>query len=185
MRKASENEIGHVADLCRQLLLAIGEDPDRPGLADTPARWARWWFEFMDYEDENLDTTFESIVADQMVVVKGIRVWSLCEHHLLPFYCDVSIGYVAKESVLGLSKFARIAHHHAHKLQLQERLVHDIAGTVADLTKTKDVAVIAHGEHLCMTMRGIRSPATMISSAMHGAFRSNPALRAEFMSTVQ
>lgn len=166
--------------LCRELLLLIGEDPDRPGLVDTPRRWANWWIEFMTYDPGRIETVFESTETDQMVVVSGIRVWSLCEHHLLPFWCDVAIGYIANGKVLGLSKFARIAHHYAHRLQLQEQLVQQIADQVSDVTGCSDVAVLASGRHLCMEMRGVKTPGLMTSSVMRGAFREQPAARQEF-----
>lgn len=165
---------------CRMALEAIGEDPGREGLADTPRRWADWWAEFIDFEPGRLATTFESRSVDQMVLVSGIRVWSLCEHHLLPFWCDVAIGYIANGCVLGLSKFARIANRRAHALQLQERLVEEIADEVAALALAEDVAVLARGEHLCMSSRGVRCPALMTSSVMRGRFRGGPA-RSEFL----
>lgn len=171
----------HIQSLTRALLLAIGEDPDREGLKDTPRRVADYWQEFMDYKPGQVDTTFEAVTADQMVVVKGMRVWSLCEHHLLPFWCDISIGYIADGKVLGLSKFARIAHQHAHKLQLQERLADDIAANVAALTGSQDVAVLASGQHLCMVSRGIKTDGRMVTSVMRGVFRDNHQARMEFL----
>jgi GTP cyclohydrolase IA len=108
-------------------------------------------------------------------------VFSLCEHHLLPFWCDVSIGYVARDKVLGLSKFARVAHQFAHRLQVQERLTHQVADEVERLAGSGDVAVLARGNHLCMAMRGIRSPATMTTSVMRGVFRETPSAREEFL----
>lgn len=170
--------------LCHDLLIAIGENPYREGLKETPRRWASMWREFIDYQPGSTDTTFEAITTDQMVVVSGIRVWSLCEHHLLPFWCNVSVGYIARDKVLGLSKFGRVAHKHAHKLQLQERLVADIADEIQMITGSQDVAVLATGEHLCMTMRGIQTPAMMKSSVMRGVFLEKPAARAEFLSLV-
>jgi GTP cyclohydrolase IA len=163
------------------LLLAIGEDPDREGLCDTPRRFADWWAEFIDHDPGRTDTAFEAAEADQMVVVSGLKVWSLCEHHLLPFWCDVAIGYVAADRILGLSKFARVARRAAHRLQVQERLTKDIADEISRLTGTPDVAVLARGEHLCLTMRGVRTPAVMTSSVMRGAFREDPAARSEFL----
>ncbi len=163
------------------LLEAIGEDVTREGLKDTPDRVARYWKEFIDYRPGNTDTVFEAIATDQMVIVKGIRVWSLCEHHLQPFWCDISIGYIADKKVLGLSKFARIAQEAAHQLQLQERIVHDIAKRITELTSSPDVAVIGKGEHLCMKMRGIRSEGSMITSVMLGEFRNNASTRQEFL----
>lgn len=172
-----------VKDLTRQLLEAIGEDPDREGLKDTPRRVADYWREFIEYHPGNHTTSFESVKVDQMVVVSGMRVWSLCEHHLLPFWCDVSIGYITGTKVLGLSKFGRIAKLHAHKLQLQERLVDDIASHVMKVAGTENVAVVAVGEHLCMTMRGVQMPATMISSSINGSFHAVE-VRAEFMQLI-
>jgi GTP cyclohydrolase I len=166
--------------LCRGLLAEIDADPERSGLQDTPARWARMWLEFIDCP-ATPDTCFESVRTDQMVVVSGMRVWSMCEHHLLPFWCDVTVGYIARAHILGLSKFARIAHRHARRLQVQERLVDGIAEDVVNATRSDDVAVIARGEHLCMTMRGVRTPALMTSSAMRGVFRTDATARAEFL----
>ena len=168
--------------ICRELLIELGEDPDREGLRETPRRWADWWVEFMGYTPGSTETTFEAVSSDQLVIVRGIRVWSLCEHHLLPFWCDISIGYIAEDKVLGLSKFARIAQQYAHCLQLQERLTHQIADEIQRITKSRDVVVVGEGEHLCMSMRGIRTPARMLSSVTRGRFRDLPALRAEAMS---
>lgn len=120
-----------------------------------------------------------------MVTVTGMRVWSLCEHHLLPFWCDVAIGYIARDHILGLSKLARIAHQHAHKLQLQEQLVQQIAEHVARAGQTEDVAVVAQGEHLCMTMRGVRTEGLMVSSVMKGAFLKAGTVRSEFLDIAQ
>jgi GTP cyclohydrolase I len=168
-------------DLARRLLKEIGEDPSRDGLRDTPARYARWWREFTQYEPGTVDTFFESTSTGQMVVVSGIEVWSLCEHHLLPFNCSLTIAYRAADRLLGLSKFARIAHHHAHRLQVQERLVADIAADVARIADTEDVAVIGTGEHLCMTMRGIKTSARMTSSSLLGVFAEEGLHRTELL----
>ena len=164
----------------RDLLTALGI-PETDSTRDTPKRWAKWWAEFLNYRDDRMETTFKVEQADQLVVVSGVRVWSLCEHHLLPFSCNLAMGYIVKERVLGLSKFGRIAHFHAHRLNVQERLVTDIAQHLSRVTGSEDVAVVAHGEHLCMTMRGVRTPATMTSSAMYGVFRTNSDARAEFL----
>ncbi len=168
-------------ELGRELLLAIGEDPDREGLLETPRRWADSWREFIEYDPGKTDTVFATSSADQMVTVSGMRVSSLCEHHLLPFWCDVAIGYIADGKVLGLSKFARIAHQFAHQLQLQERLGQQIADEVSRITGTENVAVVLKGEHLCMTTRGIRTPGTMSSSVMRGVFRDEYETRMEFL----
>ena len=172
-----------VKSLVTELLEALGEDPSREGLKETPRRIANFWREFIEYEPGKLDTTFSSVTHNQMVAVTGMKVWSMCEHHMLPFWCDVSVAYIADDKVLGLSKFARIAHKHAHKLTLQEQLVSDIANELKTALGTDDVAVMAKGEHLCMTMRGIRTPHRMISSTLSGKFH-NPEQRAEFFQLV-
>lgn len=173
--KPDQAELEAVA---RQLLVAIGEDPDRDGLRDTPSRYARWWKEFADYDPGSIDTVFNSVAVDQLVEVNDMRVWSLCEHHLLPFWADVSIAYIPRKKTLGLSKFARIAHGCSHRLQMQERLVADIADEVEAATESPDIAVMARGEHLCMMMRGIRTAANMSTSVLRGTFNDDPHLRA-------
>lgn len=162
------------------LLEAIGEDPARSGLQGTPERFARWWKEFIEYDAGRTDTLFDSLDTGQMIVVSPMRVWSLCEHHLLPFWCDVSIAYIPQGQVLGLSKFARIAHHAAHRLQIQENLIADISNMVQDITGVADIAVAASGVHLCMVMRGIQTQGVMTSTAMRGRFETDAALRSEF-----
>ncbi|PJE97391.1 GTP cyclohydrolase I FolE [Streptomyces carminius] len=166
--------------LARQLLVEIGEDPDREGLRDTPARYARWWREFTQYEPGSVEAVFETAATGSLVAVSGIDVWSLCEHHLLPFSCRIAIGYLPGKKMLGLSKFARIAHLHAHRLQSQEQLTHDIADDVERLTGSPDVAVIGQGKHLCMAMRGVRTPATMTTAMWRGGLRES-SLRAELL----
>jgi GTP cyclohydrolase I len=179
-RQPKRVDYSQLLALGRELLLAIGEDPDREGLLETPRRWADSWREFMEYEPGTTETTFSSVAADQMVCVSGMRVSSLCEHHLLPFWCDVSIGYIPDRKVLGLSKFARIAQQFAHRLQLQERLGQQIADEISRITGTENVAVVLKGEHLCMTARGIRTPGLMTSSIMRGVFRASET-RMEFL----
>lgn len=172
-------------ELGRELLIAIGEDPDREGLLDTPRRWADWWREFIEYDPGTTDTVFSSVSTNQMVCVSGLRVFSLCEHHLLPMWCDVAIGYIPTDRILGLSKFARIAQKFAHQLQVQERLGEQIANEVARLTSTEDIAVVLKGEHLCMSSRGIRTPGVMTTSVMRGIFRAEYDTRMEFLRLIQ
>jgi GTP cyclohydrolase I len=178
-------DYARLLELGRELLVAIGENPDREGLLDTPRRWADWWREFIEYNPGTTDTTFHSATLDQMVCVSDMRIFSLCEHHLLPMWCNVSIGYIAGETVLGLSKFARIAHQFAHRLQIQERLGVQIADEVSRITGTEDVAVVLQGEHLCMSARGIRTPGIMTSSVMRGVFRVEYETRMEFLRFVE
>lgn len=168
-----------------RLLELLGEDPTRQGLQDTPRRFAKYWQEFLHYDAGTIDTTFDirkSVMVDQMIVVSSIRVWSLCEHHLLPFRCDISVGYITNTTVLGLSKIPRICHRHAHRLQLQERLIDDIATELVTLTGSPDVAVVGTGLHTCMAMRGIKSESSMTSSVMRGRFKENHHTRMEFLS---
>lgn len=147
----------------------------------TPERAAKFWHEFIDYDAGNVATTFPVDHVDQMVAVTGIETWSLCAHHLLPFSVTIDIGYLADTSVLGLSKFARIAHAAAHRPTTQEQLAADIADSISAFAGTQDVAVRASGLHLCMAMRGVRTPATMTTSVMRGAFRSEGDARGEWM----
>lgn len=170
----------------RMILEGIGEDVTREGLQDTPKRVARAWVEFIEYDPGEYERTFETLSTDQLVVVRGIKVYSMCEHHLLPFSSTISIGYIATDRVLGLSKFARIAQRYAHRLQLQERLVHQIANEVVRVVGQESVAVYAQGEHLCMQMRGVQQrEASMITSVMRGVFLTKPEARAEFLSLVR
>jgi len=172
-------------ELGYELLLALGEDPGREGLRDTPRRWADAWREFVEYEPGETERCFASASSGQMVCVSGIRIFSYCEHHLIPFTCDVAIGYIPDEKVLGLSKFARIAHQFAHQLQLQERLGQQIADEVRRITGTEHVMVVLRGEHLCMSARGIRAPGTMTTFVACGAFHEQHALRGEFLQLIR
>lgn len=165
----------------RNLLQAIGEDPDREGLRDTPRRFADMWRDFIEYDPGFTETCFSSETRNQLVCVSGMRIWTMCEHHLLPFWCDVTIGYIAEGKILGLSKFARIAHQFAHHLQIQERLGLQIADEIIRIVGTENVAVLLAGEHLCMSTRGIRTPGLMISSVMRGAFDMDVSMREEFL----
>lgn len=173
-------EYEQLLTLGRALLIALGENPEREGLRGTPRRWADAWREFIEYDPGTIDTCFASESTDQMVCISGIRVTSICEHHLMPFLCDIAIGYIPDKKVLGLSKFARIAHQCAHRLQLQERLGEHIADTVGQVTGSEHVAVVLCGEHLCMSTRGIRTPGKMTTSVMRGQFRADTETRTEF-----
>jgi GTP cyclohydrolase I len=174
----------------RELLLAVGEDPDRPGLQDTPARVARAYAEtfaglWQDPHDV-LATTFDED-HDELVLVKDIPMYSTCEHHLVPFHGVAHIGYIPGEDgrVTGLSKLARLVEVYARRPQVQERMTSQIADALSDVLKPRGVLVIIEAEHLCMAMRGVRKPgATTVTSAVRGIFRDNPATRSEAMSLV-
>ncbi len=166
----------------KHVLAALTEDWENDeNLSGTPDRVAAFYVDFLSYEDDNIDTVFDGVHDDQLIAATGIRVWSICAHHLLPFWCDVNVGYIANGKLVGLSKLARIAKLHGHKLQLQEKLVVDISNHLIRLLGHESVAVTAAGEHLCMTMRGIETEATVHSQVMRGAFLKRPQTRAEFL----
>jgi GTP cyclohydrolase IA len=167
--------------LGHELLETLGYDSSLEGLRETPARWARWWQEFHGFDAGNADTTFESLSSDKLVVISGIQVWSICEHHLLPFFALVSIGYVPRDRLLGLSKFARIAHRAAHRLQLQERLAEEIADAVEVRVASTDIGVLVRGRHLCMEARGIRTPGIASALVTRGLLRSDERTRRDFL----
>ncbi|MGY1621261.1 GTP cyclohydrolase I FolE [Geodermatophilus sp. SYSU D00965] len=174
----------------RELLLAVGEDPDRPGLKDTPARVARAYAEtFAGLWQDPVDvlaTTFDED-HDEMVLVKDIPMYSTCEHHLVPFHGVAHIGYIPGDDgrVTGLSKLARLVEVYARRPQVQERMTSQIADALAEVLKPRGVLVVIEAEHLCMAMRGIRKPgSTTVTSAVRGIFRDNPATRSEAMSLV-
>jgi GTP cyclohydrolase I len=165
-----------------ELIEALGYDPSTKDLRETPQRWARWWQEFLAPDSTaRLDSTFEIAESGRMVIVSGMRMWSMCEHHLMPFLIDISIGYVPQGRVLGLSKFARLSRQAAHRLQLQERLAAEIADAAGTLTSSADVAVLICGRHLCMEARGVKTPAVATSFIARGAFEKDSSLRAEFV----
>lgn len=166
-----EIDKAHVADLTRQLLEALGQDIEREGLRDTPRRVADFWAEFLAEQTGKIATSFTEETTGEMVVVSGMRVWSLCEHHLLPFWCDISIAYKPHGQILGLSKFARIAQRFAHQLQVQERLIRSISNMVIELISSNDVLTVGKGVHTCMIMRGVSTPATMTVIDPHGVFK--------------
>jgi GTP cyclohydrolase I len=173
----------------RELLVAIGEDPDREGLQATPARVARAYAEMfagmhLDPEDV-LATTFD-VGHDELVLVKDIEVWSHCEHHLLPFTGVASVGYIPNRDgrITGLSKLARLVDVFARRPQLQERLTTQVADSLMRVLEPRGVIVVFECEHLCMTMRGVRKPgARTVTSAVRGQLR-DPATRAEAMSLI-
>jgi GTP cyclohydrolase I len=174
----------------RELLIAVGEDPDRPGLKDTPARVARAYTEVFAglWQDpgEILATTFDED-HDELVLVKDIPMYSTCEHHLVPFHGVAHIGYIPGDDgkVTGLSKLARLVEVYARRPQVQERMTSQIADALDDVLKPRGVLVVIEAEHLCMAMRGIRKPGSRtVTSAVRGIFRASAATRGEAMSLV-
>ncbi len=174
----------------RELLLAVGEDPDRPGLQDTPGRVARAYAETFAglWQDpyDVLATTFDED-HDELVLVKDIPMYSTCEHHLVPFHGLAHIGYIPGEDgrVTGLSKLARLVEVYARRPQVQERMTSQIADALSDVLTPRGVIVVIEAEHLCMAMRGIRKPgASTVTSAVRGLFRESAASRNEAMSLI-
>ncbi len=173
----------------RELLLAVGEDPQRDGLLDTPARVARMYAEVFAgmrmAPEEILSTTFD-LAHDELVLVRDIELWSHCEHHLVPFFGKAHVGYIPAENgrITGLSKLARLVDVYAKRPQVQERLTTQIADSLQDILAPRGVIVVIEAEHLCMAMRGIRKPgATTTTSAVRGQLRDS-ATRAEAMSLI-
>ena len=169
----------------REILLAIGEDPAREGLRETPRRIAQAYaFLFAGLFREPaaaIDMSFHE-AYEGMVVLKDIQFFSMCEHHLLPFWGMVHVGYLPSGQIVGASKLARAIETLARRPQLQERLTDDAAATIADAIRPKGVAVVVEAEHMCIAMRGIQKPGSrMITSAMRGLFLSDPRTRNEFM----
>ncbi len=182
-----EVDRGRLEAAVSELLLAIGEDPEREGLRDTPARVARMYEEIFSglREDpsRHLTTTFEA-GHDEMVMVREIPMYSCCEHHLLPWVGKAHVAYIPNQDgrVTGLSKLARVVEGYARRPQVQERLTSQIADAMAQALEPRGVMVVIEAEHLCMSMRGIRKPgASTVTSAVRGLFRTNDATRQEAM----
>ena len=190
LRPARGVDQERAAAAVRELLIAVGEDPDRPGLKDTPGRVARAYAETFAglWQDpgEVLATTFDED-HDELVLVKDIPMYSTCEHHLVPFHGAAHIGYIpgVDGRVTGLSKLARLVEVYARRPQVQERMTSQIADALSDVLKPRGVIVVIEAEHLCMAMRGIRKPgARTVTSAVRGLFRENLASRSEAMSLI-
>lgn len=184
-----EVDLDRAAAAVRELLTAVGEDPDREGLRDTPRRVAKAYAEvFAGLRQEPTDVlnTVFDIGHDEMILVRDIDVYSTCEHHLVPFHGVAHVGYIPGEDgrVTGLSKLARLVDVYAKRPQVQERLTTQIADSLVDVLHPRGVIVVVECEHLCMTMRGVRKPgARTITSAVRGQLR-DPATRAEAMSLI-
>lgn len=179
-----------IAELIQKLLKAIGEDTNREGLSHTPAR-VEEVFQFLtkgyrDDLEEILNGALFTVSYDEMVIVKDIEVYSLCEHHLLPFFGKCHVGYLPSNQVIGLSKIPRVVDVFARRLQVQERLTQQIAETIRDKIHPRGVAVVIEAQHLCMMMRGVEKQNTrMITSAMLGRFREDQRSRMEFLELIR
>ena len=177
-------------DIIRQLLAGLGEDPSREGLADTPKRVEQSLrFLTSGYNadvDAMLNNALFTVDYNEMVIVKDIDFYSLCEHHLLPFFGKCHIAYIPNGKVVGLSKIPRLVDIYARRLQVQERLTNQIASTLLDKVKPLGVAVVTEATHLCMAMRGVQKQNSVaVSSAMLGSFRTNSRTRFEFLELIK
>jgi GTP cyclohydrolase I len=178
-----------IEELIRQLLLEIGEDPSREGLLKTPHRFAK----AMEFLTSGYRTDIDRLIngaiftqeTNSMVIVKNIEVYSMCEHHMLPFFGRCHIGYIPNGRVFGLSKLARLVDMYARRLQIQEKLTEQISQAIMDATNAKGVGVMIEAQHLCMMMRGVeKQNSVMITSSVVGAFRESAATREEFLALV-
>ncbi|XP_041985816.1 GTP cyclohydrolase 1 isoform X1 [Aricia agestis] len=178
-----------MANSYRLLLTGLGEDPERQGLLKTPERAAKAMLFFTKGYDQSLEEVLNNAIfdedTDEMVVVKDIEMFSMCEHHLVPFYGKVSIGYLPQGKILGLSKLARIVEIYSRRLQVQERLTKQIALAVTQAVRPAGVAVVIEGVHMCMVMRGVQKiNSKTVTSTMLGVFRDDPKTREEFLNLV-
>ncbi|OFW65412.1 MAG: GTP cyclohydrolase I FolE [Actinobacteria bacterium RBG_16_68_21] len=174
----------------REMIVQLGEDPEREGMVRTPLRVAK----AMDFLTSGYTTSLDEIVnnaifesdADEMVLVKDVEFYSLCEHHMLPFFGKAHVAYMPDKRIIGLSKIARIVDLYSRRFQVQERLTNQVADAIEQVLDPHGVAVVMEASHFCMMMRGVQKQgSSMITSAMRGGFRSNPSSRAEFMNLIR
>ena len=177
-------------DLVRRMLLRVGESPEREGLQRTPLRVAK----AMDFLTSGYDSTVEDVVrnavfeepCEEMVLIRDIEFYSLCEHHMLPFFGRAHVAYLPKGKIIGLSKVARIVDLFARRLQVQERLTNQVADALMEILQPYGVAIIMEASHFCMMMRGVQKQNSMtVTSAMRGTFKTNPTSRAELMNLIK
>jgi GTP cyclohydrolase I len=181
--------IGKIEEITKQLLEEIGEDPNREGLIKTPNRVSKAWEFFSKGYKENLDIIINGAIFEEdardMVIVRDIEFFSLCEHHLIPFFGKAHVGYIPNGKVIGLSKIPRIIDMFSRRLQVQERLTHQIADAINSVLNPKGVSVVMEGRHMCMQMRGVEKQNSFTStSAMSGQFKKSAETRSEFLSII-
>lgn len=181
---------GRIRELVRELLVEIGEDPDRAGLVKTPERFER----SIRYLTSGYHQDVEQVISgakfveryDEMVLVRGIDVFSMCEHHMLPFFGKCHVAYVPDGQILGLSKIPKVVEIWSRRLQVQERMTNQIAESLWEKLRPLGVGVVVEAKHLCLMMRGVQKlNATMVTSAMKGCFRSDPKTRSEFLALLK
>lgn len=175
--------------LIEQLIFSIGDDPNREGLLDTPKRVVKSWKElYSGYEKDPKDilTVFDAGTYDQIVLLKDAEIYSMCEHHMLPFFGKVHVAYIPGEHVIGISKLARLVDIYARRLQIQERIGEQVTEALMEHLKPKGAACIIEAEHMCMRMRGVnKQNSIMVTSSLKGVFFSNPTARQELMQLIK
>ena len=186
----SDKEKKRLEEITKELLGLIGEDSKRQGLIKTPKRVAESWKFLSQGYHQNLNEIINEAIFDEsakdMIIVKDIEFYSLCEHHLIPFYGKAHVGYIPDGKIIGLSKIPRIIDFYARRLQVQERLTNQIATCIQDLLNPKGVAVVMEGRHFCMLMRGVQKQNSIAStSSMLGAFKDQSTTRNEFLKLVE
>ena len=181
--------ISKIEEITKQLLKEIGEDPNREGLIKTPHRVSKAWGFFSKGYKEDLDVIINDAIFEEdardMVIVRDVEFFSLCEHHLIPFFGKAHVGYIPDGNVIGLSKIPRIIDMYAQRLQVQERLTHQIENALNNVLDPKGVAVVMEGRHMCMQMRGVEKQNSLATtSSMLGKFRESDRTRSEFLSII-
>ena len=180
--EAAGIDLERAADAARELLIALGEDPHRDGLRDTPRRVAKAYAELLTPQPFSPTTFPNEESYDELVVAREIPFNSLCEHHMLPFHGVAHVGYLPGERIVGLSKLGRVVELFARRLQVQERLTAQVAAWIDDHLDPKGVGVVIEAEHLCMSLRGVQKPGTVtVTSALRGLVRDDPRTRQEFL----
>ena len=186
---AAPVDLERIQRAMREIVEAVGEDPEREGLRGTPERVARMYaelFEGLRIDPKELLSVGFEVEHDEMVILKDIPFYSVCEHHFMPFHGVAAIGYIPDGRIVGLSKLARLVDAYAHRPQVQEQLTGQIADTLMDALRPNGVAVVIEAEHLCMTARGVKKPGSrMVTSATRGTFRKSEVTRAEFLLLVR
>ena len=184
--KGKRIDTERISKAVKEILIAVGEDPEREGLKDTPQRVARMYTELLGGMYDDPEVHLRSIFTenyDEIVVLRDIPFYSICEHHMMPFIGSAHVGYLPTGAVLGVSKLARIVECFSRRLQTQERLTYQIADFLMNHLDTRGVAVVLKASHSCMTIRGIKKPGSeMVTSALRGIFRKDPKSRSEVLS---
>ena len=183
------DNLENISELTKKLLLELGEEPEREGLISTPSRVSKAWRFFSQGYKKNINDVINNAIFTEdckdMVVVRDIEFYSMCEHHMIPFFGKAHVGYLPNGKIIGLSKIPRIIDMYSRRLQVQERLTRQIASTLQDVLEPIGVAVVMEGQHMCMQMRGVAKQNSFAStSSMIGQFRKSSETRAEFLSII-